>query len=81
MKLKPVRKLSNYRKMYPEPKDRIDGVGGRRIVVRRIRSQVYLKNNNIIRTTNPYVVWRRPYSFKIHKCLLKTWARWVKQSN
>ena len=79
MKLKPIRKLSDYRKRYPEPKDRVDGIGGRRIVCRRIRSQVYLKGS-VIQVTSPHVIWRRPYSFKIHKCLLKTWGRWVKKS-
>lgn len=68
------------RRLYPKPRDRVDGPGGRRIVVRRRRTRLFWDSKaKKITGTLATVIWRRPYQAKLHECLLETWVKWAKK--
>jgi len=69
------------RRLYPQPKDRVDGPGGRRIVVARSRAYVFVnRKSGVLEVVPGTITWRRPWSKKMRRCRLQTWVRWAKRA-
>ena len=73
----PVR---GYRRCYPKSGDRVDGKGGRRIVLARVRPRPWLnKKTNTTGSTKAKVVWRHPDERHSRQSLLENWVKWAKK--
>jgi hypothetical protein len=81
--LKPIKAMSLKRMQSPQPGDRMDGPGGRRIVIRTHRSLMgYDKEKGTLSIVRKaFISWRHPYSQEAKHCLRTTWDRWAKKAH